>query len=141
MNFLWGEPNGSFVSLIQGGQSCHHISVNSSARQPGAWNRAIGKASRTGGRSCTPRTRNLVKKLSILLVRADLMIQTQKLLASRGLKQKAVATVLGVTQLRVSDLLRGRIELFSRDALMDMVIRLGVRCAFDGQGPSSGVRG
>lgn len=55
------------------------------------------------------------------------MIQTQKLLASRGLKQKAAAKVLGVTQPRVSDLLRGRIDLFSTDALIDMVARLGAR--------------
>lgn len=42
-----------------------------------------------------------------LLVRADLMIQVQKLIASRRLKQKAAAKILGVTQPRVSDLLRG----------------------------------
>jgi len=42
-----------------------------------------------------------------LLVRADLMIQVQKLVASRGLKQKPAAKILGVTQPRVSDLLRG----------------------------------
>ena len=62
-----------------------------------------------------------------LPVRADLTIQTQKLLASRGLKQKAAAKVLGVTQPRVSHLLRGRIDLFSTDALIDMVARLGAR--------------
>lgn len=60
-----------------------------------------------------------------LLVRADLMIQVQKLIASRRLKQKVVAKVLGVTQPRVSDLLRGRIDLFSTDALIDLLARLG----------------
>jgi predicted XRE-type DNA-binding protein len=34
---------------------------------------------------------------------------------------------LGVTQPRVSDLLRGRIDLFSTDALIDMLARLGAR--------------
>ena len=43
-----------------------------------------------------------------LLVRADLMIQIQKLVVVRGLKQKATSKALGVTQPRVSDLLRGR---------------------------------
>jgi len=62
-----------------------------------------------------------------LLVRADLMIQVQKLIASRRLKQKEVATLLRVTQPRVSDLLRGRIDLFSTDALIDMLARLGAR--------------
>lgn len=60
-----------------------------------------------------------------LLVRADLMIQAQKLITSRRLKQKAAAKILGVTQPRVSDLLRGRIDLFSTDALIDLLARLG----------------
>jgi predicted XRE-type DNA-binding protein len=46
-----------------------------------------------------------------LLVRADLMIQVQKLITSRRLTQKAAAKILGVTQPRVSDLLRGRMDL------------------------------
>lgn len=62
-----------------------------------------------------------------LLVRADLMIQIQKLIVSRRLKQKEAAKVLGVTQPRVSDLLRGRIDLFSTDALIDLLARLGAR--------------
>ena len=60
-----------------------------------------------------------------LLVRADIMIQVQKLIASRRLKQRGAAKILGVTQPRVSDLLRGRIDLFSTDALIDMLARLG----------------
>jgi predicted XRE-type DNA-binding protein len=61
-----------------------------------------------------------------LLVRADLLIHVQKAIASRGLNQAAAAKVLRVTQPRVSDLLRGRIDLFSTDALIDMLARLGV---------------
>jgi predicted XRE-type DNA-binding protein len=38
-----------------------------------------------------------------------------------------VATRLGVTQPRVSDLLRGRIDLFSTDSLIDMLARLDVQ--------------
>jgi predicted XRE-type DNA-binding protein len=37
-----------------------------------------------------------------LLVRADLMIQVQKLIASRRLKQRNAAKILGVTQPRVT---------------------------------------
>jgi predicted XRE-type DNA-binding protein len=62
-----------------------------------------------------------------LLVRSDLMTKVQELIASRGLKQAEVAKILRVTQPRVSDLLRGRIDLFSTDALIDMLARLGVR--------------
>lgn len=62
-----------------------------------------------------------------LLVRADLMIQVQKLIATRRLKQKEAAQILRVSQPRVSDLLRGRIDLFSTDALIDMLARFGAR--------------
>ena len=82
----------------------------------------------------TPSSGNVFRDLGFrhdeaehLLVRADLMIQVQKLIASRRLKQRAVAKILGVTQPRVSDLLRGRIDLFSTDALIDMLARLGAR--------------
>jgi predicted XRE-type DNA-binding protein len=47
-------------------------------------------------------------------------------IASRRLKQAEAAKVLRVTQPRVSDLLRGRIDLFSTDALIDMLARFGV---------------
>ena len=61
-----------------------------------------------------------------LLVRADLLIQVQKTITSRRLTQTETAKLLRVTQPRVSDLLRGRIDLFSTDALIDMLARLGV---------------
>jgi predicted XRE-type DNA-binding protein len=82
----------------------------------------------------TPSTGNVFRDLGFrreeaehLLVRADLMIQAQKLIASRRLKQRELARMLRVSQPRVSDLLRGRIDLFSTDALIDMLARLGAR--------------
>ena len=81
----------------------------------------------------TPSTGNVFRDLGFskeesehLLVRADLLIQVQKAIASKGLKQSQAAKVLRVSQPRVSDLLRGRIDLFSTDALIDMLARLGV---------------
>ena len=62
-----------------------------------------------------------------LLVRSELMVRVQKMITSQRLKQAEVAKILRVTQPRVSDLLRGRIDLFSTDALIDMLARLGVR--------------
>ena len=62
-----------------------------------------------------------------LLVRADLAILIEKSLKARGLKQSEAARILKVTQPRVSDLLRGRIDLFSADMLIDMLARLGMR--------------
>src|SRR3954471_22229143 len=81
----------------------------------------------------TPSTGNVFRDLGFskeesehLLVRADLLIQVQKAIMSRRLKQAEAAKVLRVTQPRVSDLLRGRIDLFSTDALIDMLASLGV---------------
>jgi len=62
-----------------------------------------------------------------LRVRADLLIQIQKALKARGLKQAEAAELLGVTQPRVSDLVRGRLDLFSVDSLIDMLARLGIQ--------------
>lgn len=62
-----------------------------------------------------------------LKVRADLMVNLQQVITARGLKQVEAAKLLGVTQPRVSDLMRGRIDLFSIDTLIDMLARLGVR--------------
>lgn len=82
----------------------------------------------------TPSTGNVFRDLGFprdeaehLLVRTDLMIQVQKLIASRRFKQNEAAKILGITQPRVSDLLRGRIDLFSTDALIDLLARLAAR--------------
>jgi len=61
-----------------------------------------------------------------LLARADLMIRVEKELRSRGFKRAQVARLLGISQPRVSDLLRGRIELFTADDLIGMLARLGI---------------
>jgi predicted XRE-type DNA-binding protein len=65
-----------------------------------------------------------------LLIRSDLMISLNQLLQERGLTQVRAAKLLGVTQPRISDLKRGRLELFSIDALVDMLARLGVKVTF-----------
>ncbi len=62
-----------------------------------------------------------------LRVRSELMVNLQKVIKARGLKQAEAAKLLGVTQPRVSDLMRGRIDLFSMDTLVDMLARLGIR--------------
>jgi predicted XRE-type DNA-binding protein len=64
---------------------------------------------------------------------ADLLIQLQKAIAARGLTQANAAKILRVTQPRVSDLLRGRLDLFSTDTLIDMLARLSVRVRFVGK--------
>lgn len=44
--------------------------------------------------------------------------------------EAAAAKILRVTQPRLSDLLRGRIDLFSTDTLIDMLARLGMHVRF-----------
>jgi predicted XRE-type DNA-binding protein len=72
-----------------------------------------------------------------LLVRSDLMIRIEKVLTTRGLKQAEAARIMKVTQPRVSDVLRGRIDLFSTDTLIDMLARLGVRVRLVTRSPRS----
>ncbi len=62
-----------------------------------------------------------------LRVRSELMIQVRRLLEARKLTQAAGAKLFGVTQPRISDLVRGRIELFSIDGLINMLAHGGVR--------------
>jgi predicted XRE-type DNA-binding protein len=67
-----------------------------------------------------------------LAIRSELMIKIERLLKARGLTQSQAASIMRVSQPRVSDLARGRLDLFSTDALIDMLARLGVsvRLAF-----------
>jgi predicted XRE-type DNA-binding protein len=65
-----------------------------------------------------------------LKVRTDLMIQISKLIRSRRLTQAQAAGLFGVTQPRVSDLVRGKIERFSIDTLVAMLGHAGVQVQF-----------
>lgn len=60
-----------------------------------------------------------------LKLRADLMIEVAKLIETQGLTQAAAAALLGVTQPRISDLVRGKIDRFSVDSLIEMLGRAG----------------
>ena len=62
-----------------------------------------------------------------LRIRSELMAKLQAVLTARELKQAEAAAVLGVTQPRVSDLMRGRIDLFNAETLIEMLSKVGVR--------------
>jgi len=62
-----------------------------------------------------------------LQIRSELMTRLLELIRSRGLTQTQAARLFGVTQPRVSDLARGKVELFSIDMLVSMLARAGVR--------------
>lgn len=59
--------------------------------------------------------------------RAELMIAVQRYVEASGETQAQAAKRLGLTQPRLSDLLRGRIKKFSLDALVNMLARAGRR--------------
>lgn len=60
-----------------------------------------------------------------LRIRSLLMATLRQALEAKGLTQAQSAKMLGVSQPRVSDLVRGKIEQFSIDTLVDMLARAG----------------
>jgi predicted XRE-type DNA-binding protein len=67
------------------------------------------------------------KEAESLRLRAQLMVEVRRLIQARKLTQRLAASLLGVTQPRISDLIRGKIELFSIDTLVNMLARAGIR--------------
>lgn len=59
-------------------------------------------------------------------LRASLMMALKAHLLKLELSQTAAAKKLGVTQPRVSDLLRGKIDLFALDTLVMMAAKVGL---------------
>jgi len=62
-----------------------------------------------------------------LKVRAMLMAELEKHIRSKHLTQKQAAERFGVTQPRISDLIRGKISLFSVDTLITMLTHAGLK--------------
>ena len=60
-----------------------------------------------------------------LMLRAELMTRIRK--AAKGLTQAEAARRFGVTQPRINDLLRGKIDKFSLDTLFDLAGRSGLK--------------
>jgi predicted XRE-type DNA-binding protein len=59
-------------------------------------------------------------------LRSALMMALKEHIASAGMSQAQAAKLLGVTQPRISDLIRGKISLFSLDALVNMAAVAGL---------------
>jgi predicted XRE-type DNA-binding protein len=62
-----------------------------------------------------------------LKLRAMLMVELEKHIREKRLTQKRAAERLGVTQPRISDLMRGKINLFSLDTLITMLTQAGLK--------------
>jgi predicted XRE-type DNA-binding protein len=59
-------------------------------------------------------------------VRSSLMIALTEHIKQEGLTQAQAAKLLGVSQPRISDLNRGKIDLFSIDTLVNMLSAAGL---------------
>ncbi len=60
-----------------------------------------------------------------LKIRSELMISLRKYIEDEGLEQKKAAEIFGVHQPRISDLMRGKIDKFTIDMLVNMLARVG----------------
>ena len=60
-------------------------------------------------------------------VRSELMMALKDHIKAQGLSQADAARVFGVTQPRVSDLMRGKVNLFGLDTLINMASAAGLR--------------
>lgn len=58
-------------------------------------------------------------------IRSELMISLRKYIEDEGLEQKKAAEIFGVHQPRISDLMRGKIDKFTIDMLVNMLARVG----------------
>jgi len=64
---------------------------------------------------------------AILQMRADLMADLRKFIKAKKLTQAKAAESLGISQSRVSDLIRGKWERFSLEMLITLATRAGMR--------------
>ena len=70
-------------------------------------------------------------RMENLKLRSALMIQIAERIKDRGMTQSRAAEVLHITQPRVSALLRGKINDFRLDSLVDMAHRLGMHVSIN----------
>jgi predicted XRE-type DNA-binding protein len=95
--------------------------------------RAQPKRNDNGPRHITPAGRSVFRDLfpkaeaEELEIRSVLLTGLERWLATGAMTQTEAAKVLGVTQARVSDIRRGKINQFSLDLLVRLAARAGLR--------------
>lgn len=70
---------------------------------------------------------NTPEQAANMKLRSALMIALKDRISHTGMSQAQAAKLFGVTQPRVSDLMRGKINLFALDALVNMATAAGLR--------------
>ena len=66
-----------------------------------------------------------------LKLRSELMITISETIKDRGLKQQDAAELLHISQPRISALLKGKIDEFRLDTLVDLAHRLGLHVSIN----------
>lgn len=79
-------------------------------------------------------TSNVFKELGFdheeaenLRLRSEMMVALRSYIEKEGITQKEAADYFGVTQPRISDLMRGKIGKFTIDMLVNMLASAGIR--------------
>ncbi len=67
------------------------------------------------------------EEATILQMRAEIMADLRKFIKTKKLTQAKAAEMLGVSQSRVSDLIRGKWEKFSLEMLIALATKAGMR--------------
>lgn len=63
---------------------------------------------------------------AVLKLRSSLMLAIKEEIERRGITQAEAAKIFGVTQPRISDLMRGKIGVFNVESLIEMLGKVGV---------------
>jgi predicted XRE-type DNA-binding protein len=69
---------------------------------------------------------NTPQSAASMRARSTLLMELSKIIQQRGMTQAEAAELFGVTHPRISDLMRGKINLFSLDTLMNMASTAGM---------------
>lgn len=69
---------------------------------------------------------NTPQEAASMRARSELMMNLAEVIRQQGMTQAQAAELFGVTQPRISDLVRGKVNLFSLDTLIDMAATAGM---------------
>ncbi|MCG8333586.1 MAG: XRE family transcriptional regulator [Proteobacteria bacterium] len=64
-----------------------------------------------------------------LAIKSYLMLQIESFIKNRGMTQDQASKMMGVSRPRISDVMRGKIDKFTIDALVDMLTKAGLHVA------------
>jgi predicted XRE-type DNA-binding protein len=123
----------SFTRLKSG--AAKHRRGTSKSRAAGSRKSFKGDNGRVAERDnlFTPSTGNVYEDIGFppheahrLLLQSQLAVAIEQFIRRRNLTQARAAKIFGVTQPRISDLMRGRLDKFSIDMLITMLSRAGM---------------